>query len=228
MKNCPCLAGATILGDGQAALILDPASIAVFSGLRTPKEEAGNVSGETGTAARGDTQKLLLFRNDPAEQFAIPMDLVVRLERIRTMQIDSVGGQKVLQYRGGSLPLLSLEDHIPARPMPDAAGAYVVVFAIGGREVGLLIHEVVDIHATTANIDGTLFRQPGVIGSLVIEKKTTRLLDLYELTSTAHPDWVIQSVTPSSGKANKATILLAEDSDFFRARMTEIRGGESR
>ena len=87
-------------------------------------------------------QNLLLFRNDPAEQFAIPMHLVARLERIRSLQIDSVGGSKVLQYRGGSLPLLSLEEFISARPMPETDWLYVVVFTLGGREVGLLIREV--------------------------------------------------------------------------------------
>jgi len=222
MRNCPYLAGATILGDGQAALILDPAGIATFAGLRVPEEKTGNLCVESASGQHGDTQNLLLFRNDPAEQFAIPMQLVTRLERIRTMQIDSVGGNKVLQYRGGSLPLLSLEDHIQARPMPEATWAYVVIFAIGGRDVGLLMREIVDIYTTTGDFDGTLFRQPGVIGSLVIEKKTTRLLDLFELTSVAHPDWVVRNEVVAAGGPRAETILVAEDSDFFRARMTEM------
>ena len=86
---------------------------------------------DSATAARADVQDLLLFSNDPAEQFAIPMHQVARLERIRAMQIDSVGGNKVLQYRGGSLPLMALEEMISARPMPDTTWLYVVVFAAG-------------------------------------------------------------------------------------------------
>jgi two-component system chemotaxis sensor kinase CheA len=100
---------------------------------------------------------------------------------------------------------------------------YVVVFSFAGREIGLLIREVIDIHTTSATIDGTLFRQTGVIGSLIIEGKTTRLLDLYELTSAAHPDWVVRKEVPKVEAGQRATtILLAEDSDFFRSRMTEI------
>ena len=138
-------------------------------------------------------QNLLLFRNDPAEQFAIPMHLVARLERVCSLQIESVGGSKVLQYRGGSLPVLSLEDCISARPEPETERSYAVVFTPGGREVGLSIHEVVNIHTTDAPIDSTLFRQPGVVGSMVIEGQTTRLLDLFELTSAAHPDWSVRN-----------------------------------
>ncbi len=240
MRKCSCLAGATILGDGQAALILDPAGIAAFSKLRAPEEDSRDTANGRATAAKGDVQNLLLFRNDPSEQFAIPMHLVARLERVRSAQIDSVGGSKVLQYRGGSLPLLSLEELISARPMPESDWLQVVVFATrgtgcpGGREVGLLIREIIDIHTTAAAIDGTLFRQPGVIGSMVIEGKTTRLLDLFELTSAAHPDWAVQKEasgtrstgcpgdTGCPGGSRVETILLAEDSDFFRQRMTEI------
>jgi two-component system chemotaxis sensor kinase CheA len=223
MRNCPCLAGATILGDGQSALILDPAGIASFSNLRAPEEDTRDAAHANATVNKGDVQTLLLFRNDPAEQFAVPMHLVARLERIRTIQIDSVGGSRVLQYRGGSLPLLSLEEFITARPMPETQWLYVVVFALGGREVGLLIREVVDLHTSNATIDGTLFRQPGVMGSMVIDSKATRLLDLYELTSAAHPDWVVHAQPPAPSNGSSAeTILVAEDSDFFRSRMTEM------
>ncbi len=190
MRQCTYLAGATILGDGQAALILDAAGIAVFSKLRAPEEETLDAADQDAAAGTGDAQTLLLLRNDPAEQFAVPMQLVARLERIRSLQIDSVGGNKVLQYRGSSLPLLALEDLISARPMPESDWLYVVVSTLGGREVGLLIREVIDIRTTDAPIDGTLFREPGVTGSAVIEGKATRLLDLYELTAAAHPGWV--------------------------------------
>ncbi len=222
MRNCSFLAGATILGDGQAALILDPAGIAAFSKLRVPEGDAHDVAAENTLAAKGDVQTLLLFRNDPAEQFAIPMHLVARLERFRTLQIDSVGGSKVLQYRGGSLPLLSLEELVAARPMPETKWLYVVVFTLGGREVGLLIREVVDVHTTSASIDGTLFRQSGVMGSMVIENKATRLLDLYEMTLAAHPEWVVHNEHAGADNSQAETVLLAEDSDFFRSRMTEM------
>jgi two-component system chemotaxis sensor kinase CheA len=200
MRNCPCLAGATILGDGQAALILDPAGIAACSRLRGPEEDARGTAHEAATAVKGDVHDLLLFRNDPAEQFAIPMRLVTRLERIRPAQIDSVGGSRVLQYRGGALPLLALEEFISAGSMPESDWLHVVVFTLEGREVGLLIREVIDIHATDGPIDATLFRQPGVIGSMVMEGKTTRLLDLVELTAAAHPDWVVGKETAAAGE----------------------------
>ena len=122
MRQCTYLAGATILGDGQAALILDAAGIAVFSKLRAPEEETLDAADQDAAAGTGDAQTLLLLRNDPAEQFAVPMQLVARLERIRSLQIDSVGGNKVLQYRGSSLPLLRSKTSSPPGRCPSRTG----------------------------------------------------------------------------------------------------------
>lgn len=44
---------------------------------------------------------LLLFRNTEEEQFAVPLSIVERIERIISKEIEDVGGKKVIQYRGG-------------------------------------------------------------------------------------------------------------------------------
>jgi len=225
MKGCGHLAGATILGDGSVALILDAAGIAARCQLTAVEDETLRSAGQSAQSAGEESQPVLFFRNDPQEQFAVPMHAVARLERIAAAQVDSVGGQRVLQYRGGTLPLVCLEDHIRARPMPQCDRLYVVVCRAASREFGLLIREVVDIRPFGAKIDATLFREPGVIGSAVIDGRVTRMLDLYELVSRAQPDWFPQEPLAAPAGADgssQPTVLLAEDSDFFRARLTEI------
>jgi two-component system, chemotaxis family, sensor kinase CheA len=220
MQDCRCLAGATILGDGRVALILDVVGIASHTQLVLPDED--NVRGESdaGVIASNETQLLLLFTNDPEEQFSIPMGTITRLERVLHAQIDSVGGQEVLQYRGGSLPLLTLEKHIKAKPRPDTDKVYVVVFSALGREVGLIVPKLIDIRELPTTVDTITLREPGVIGSLVVDTKTTRLLDLFELTRLAHPSWFAERKTNVLQEVGKSTrdasvILLAEDSKFF-------------
>jgi two-component system chemotaxis sensor kinase CheA len=217
MKGSVCLAGATILGDGKVALILDIAGIATSRQLSTPEEETA------GDAASGklseETQSLLMFSNDPQEFFGIPMELVARIERVLVHQVDSVGGQQVLQYRGGTLPLLSLEAHVRCRPRADKTKLYVVVFTAAGREVGILVPELLDIRAVPTQIDTSTFREPGIIGSLVYEKMTVRLVDLHELTRKAHPEWFDAQPAAASAEGRVPRILLAEDSDFFRKQL---------
>jgi two-component system, chemotaxis family, sensor kinase CheA len=220
MQDCRCLAGATILGDGRVALILDVVGIASHTQLVLPDED--DVKGEFNSKAdvAAETQHLLLFTNDPKEQFGIPMGVIARLERIRHDQVDSVGGQEVLQYRGGSLPLLTLEKHIKASPRPDMDKVHVVVFNALGREVGLIVPQLLDIRILPTTVDTTTLYEPGVIGSLVVDGKTTRLLDLFELTRLAHPGWFAQRGTNAKQASHRGTdetptILLVEDSPFF-------------
>jgi len=223
MKDCACLAGATILGDGRVALILDIAGIASYRELAMPEAT------EDDAAAQGDdnndTQAILLFTNDPSEAFGVPMSLISRIERVRADQIDSVGGRAVLQYRGTSLPLLSMEDYIQALPRPEQPQVYVVVFNITGREIGLIAPTLVDIRRMYTDVDTVTFRQPGVLGSAVIDDKTTRLIDIYELVETAHPEWIVKGQAVEVDEGQAAAILFAEDSDFFRKQVVSYLTG---
>jgi len=230
MQDCHCLAGATILGDGQVALILDVAGIASRSELALPDEEqvAGAVDSHAVDGA--ETQTVLLFTNHPEEQFGIPMAVIARIERVLTDQLDSVGGREVLQYCGASLPLFRLENHIKASPAPDTRKVYVVVFSVHGREAGLIVPTLVDIREVPTNVDTCTFSEPGVIGSVEVNKKAMRLLDLYKLTQVAHPELFAESETIETHHVGNVfqdeddgetpTILVAEDSGFFRKQVT--------
>lgn len=222
MQECPCLAGATVLGDGRVALILDVTGIANHAELRLPSEdELAHETEKTATGGR-ESQTTLLFTNSPQEHFAIPMALITRLERIRSEQIDRVGGLEVLQYRGGSLPLLRLENHITAAPGAETTKPYIVVYKVMQREVGLIVPRLEDIRQVGTDVDPVTFREPGVTGAIVVDGNATRLLDLYELTQAAHPDWFVGQVSPPTIEGEAPRLLLVEDSDFFRRQLAEF------
>lgn len=232
MKGCTCLAGATILGDGNVALILDIAGIAAHGHLTIAEEEA--TSDAFANNAPEETQAVLLFTNAPDEHFGIAMDVVARLERVRTDQIDSVGGRQVLQYRGGTLPLLSLEHCIECQARSTSDRVYVVVFAAAGREVGLIVPELTDIRSVPLSVDTVTFREPGIAGSFVYDRMTVRLVDLHELTRHKHPEWYVVQPATQRAEGVPARVLVVEDSDFFRKQLIgfmeaegyEVRGCE--
>ncbi|MCA9107644.1 MAG: chemotaxis protein CheA, partial [Planctomycetales bacterium] len=152
LKQCHYIAGATILGDGHVALILDVSGISAAANLRV--EEGRDNQHETllEADASDNLQTLLLFHNHPSEQFAIPMGLVSRIERVRADQIDSVGGQELLQFRGVTLTLMRVESVIKARPADIQNRTYVVVFDLRGREIGLVIPHLEDIRRISGEI----------------------------------------------------------------------------
>ncbi|TWT99214.1 Chemotaxis protein CheA [Botrimarina colliarenosi] len=223
-KNCRKLAGATILGDGHVALILDIAGIAGDLNLRSDEElrEKG-ADATTSAADKEDRQSMLFFKNNQVDNFAIPMDIIARIERVPVDQLDSVAGQEVLQYRDTTLPLMRLESCISASPGDFAESAYVVVYDVRGREVGLIAPELEDIREVPTVVDTVTFREPGVIGSLVTNEKTVRLLDLFELTQMSHPEWFSADSEPELNEESlPPMILLAEDSGFFRTQVKKI------
>lgn len=217
IKDCPGLAGATILGNGRVALILDAAGIASSANVElTHESEEQSKQQDLDSEGQASAQPLLLFSTNPADQFGVPMEIVARIERVRADQIDAVGGQELLQYRGTSLPLISVENHLDVEPRSKVNRLYVIVFTIGDREVGLVAPQLDDIREIACEIDTATFKSIGVAGSLVVNNRAVRLLDVFELAEASHPQWFIESREQTPEDTGPKRILLAEDSSFFR------------
>lgn len=221
LKSCICLAGATILGDGEVALILDVGGIASFVHLSKSADEEGDAQQQQRSAS-SETQPTLLFTNHASETFGIPMAVIRRLERIRTDQIDTVGGRQMLEYDSHSLPLITLEEHIRAQPRPEQHWLYVVIFEFNGTELAVIVPTLNEIRDLPTNIDARTFREAGVIGSVVVDKQAIRLLDVYELAAKAYPQLAQPTAKTTVNQREAARhyrILLAEDSGFFRSQV---------
>jgi two-component system, chemotaxis family, sensor kinase CheA len=177
LQDCKSYAGATILGDGWVALILDVMGIRSMLHLAevkaTPGAERPHAAQDDQT--RQDVQSLMLVRNAPHEQFAIPLSLISRIERISAHTIESSGGRRYMPYRGGTLRLLALEEVAHVTPREETETLSVIVFTTGGREVGLMVASVLDVLEAEVTFDSMTFRQPGILGSAVLMGRTTLL-----------------------------------------------------
>jgi two-component system, chemotaxis family, sensor kinase CheA len=228
VKDLGYLAGATILGDGYVALILDVVGMAMQSSLRNIENSAKKADEHELDQVSSEVHRLLLFANHPSEQFAIPMAMVARIERIKSQEVKVVGTQNLLIYRGNSLPLLRIEESIQASPPTEGLeNLFVIVFRIEDREVGLVAPMLRDIRDVAMVMDSKTLREPGVPGATVIDGITTRLLDVVELVRTKHPDWCqSEKITKAKEPEEMPTVLLAEDSDFFRNHVTRTLESE--
>ncbi len=219
LKGLREYAGATILGDGQVALILDIAGLAA-------KADLGAVAAQTQaeedhSLAATMSHSLLLFHNAPDELCATPLDIVLRIERIKPEQVETMGGRRTMQYRGAALPLVTLADVAAVKSIGDARDLAVIISSVHGREVGLLGAMPVDVVETQAVIDLTTHRQKGIAGSAIINQRTALIADLPELVDAAYPEWrTPRAELAKAGPGAKGfVVLLAEDSEFFRAQV---------
>jgi len=190
LMDCNGYAGATIMGDGRVALILDVAGLARMAALASVEgtDRATEIAKEAQRES-GETQSMLLFRNAVDERFAVSLDFVQRIEKIKRSDLEEVGGKRVIQYRGGSLPVCAIEEVAQVKPLADQEEIVVIVFNIAGRESGLLATGPVDAADVSVDFDESSLIQPGIMGSAVIGQQTTLFVDIHEIMKTLYPHW---------------------------------------
>ena len=170
---------------------------------------------------------MLLFHNAPEECCAIPLELVERIEHINQNQIEKAGNRRTMQYRGQNLPLMSLKDTSEVGEFAVDAELVVIVMTRANRSIGLLAAQPVDVIEMFLQLDRITHRQKGISGSCIIGKDTTLLVDVDEIASAVFeinkPDAILIAEQPDSKSGpssnGKATILLVEDSGFFRSQV---------
>jgi len=217
-------AGATILGDGQIALILDITGVAAVSGLKAVSDSARARELEVRKKADEfkESHSFLLMGNSAKEQIAIPLELIQRIEKIKPSQVEHLGGRKVMQYRGEALPILFIQDVLQCGELNRDAEWIVAVFRIGEREVGIVGTRPVDIVETSVAIDVVSLRQNGVIGSSILKERITLILDVFELVNQVFPEWGITRGLATRAGGDAPLVVLAEDTEFFRNQMTDV------
>lgn len=226
LKRLVEYAGATILGDGTVALILDVGGLAAKAnlGMVAGTARARELSEAAQQEKFTDTHALLLFHNAPDELCAVPLDTVLRIEHIRPLQVENRGGRRTMQYCGGFLPLVTLSDCAQVKPIDDTQDLAVMICRMRGREVGLLGAMPVDVIETCAKIDQKAHRQKGVAGSAILRDQTALIVDLLELVDMVWPEWAVEQAaeSPRSSTSQSSAVLLAEDSDFFRTQVVRF------
>jgi two-component system chemotaxis sensor kinase CheA len=184
LKPVSAFAGATIMGDGRVALILDVVGVAQRANvLSESRERAISLAGKgtTNDQQSGAKDALLLLERGASERLALPLDQVSRLEEFPRSSIEHAGSTVVVQYRGEILPLISLDEVLG--PCMDGGvedlehPLQVVVFNQGGRNVGLVVGRILDIVQDSIVVKPT-GRRHGVSGTAVIDGKVTQLLDV--------------------------------------------------
>jgi two-component system chemotaxis sensor kinase CheA len=187
LKGIPVYAGATILGDGKVALILDVVGIArrarVVSDDRDRSPPQLNLRK---SECRGDRQQLLIVHVGD-RRIALPISKVSRLEEIPGTQVELADDREVVQYRGQILPLIRLGDvlGITTRSDPERT-LQVVVYQEQEQSVGLIVDRVADVVESSVHIQRRS-QSNHLLGSAVIQGRVTELLNLPEVIRHIEP-----------------------------------------
>jgi two-component system chemotaxis sensor kinase CheA len=191
LKGLSCFAGATIMGDGQVALILDVLGIAQKASIVTELHDQPVAEAATAEVrSQVSRESWLLLRSTEGKRLAVPLSEVARLEEFPLHGIEHSGPGEVVQYRGEIMPLLRVS-HLLQETAMGADPLQVVVFTANGRSLGLVVDRIEDItnEAVEVRDDG---KRGFLLGSAVIQQKVTDILDLHQVAlHVAQMSWAV-------------------------------------
>jgi two-component system chemotaxis sensor kinase CheA len=180
LREIGLFSGATVLGNGTLALILDVGATAARAGVK-PLEDAGVEFGEREKAIQEAVgESFLIFEDRSRERTALPLNMVERIENVPLERIEYAGGRPMLQYRGA---LLELKDHGNVLADLDPAaqhGEEVLVTVLICRDglagekqrIGMVVRQVLDVSVGTPLEQDALSEETGMELVLVKEKLT--------------------------------------------------------
>ncbi len=186
LKDIGLYSGATVLGNGDLALILDPAAIATRAGV-TIADEAQAAGDQPSHACAASAHHYLLAEAG-GQRAAIPLDDVLRIEQIPPARIERSGGRAVINFDGQLLPVEDSGQVLSTVTSADSDGQIIVVVCRrGNRHVGIAVEHVLDVTAGSDLFEaGTGERLPGVT---LLDERVTGIFE-FSAAETAAGEWM--------------------------------------
>jgi two-component system chemotaxis sensor kinase CheA len=179
LKRIGLFSGATVMGNGEMALILDPGAIAARVGIGL---SANDLEQPTAESTAVNESEFLLVETGQDQQ-ALPLNNVLRIERIPRTRIEWLGEMPVLRFDGTLLPLED-RSRLLARELSDAE-ITVVVCRDGERHVGVTVSHVLDVASGAPLVDaGTRNLTPDVT---LVKERVTGVVNLSRIPDLPMP-----------------------------------------
>ncbi len=187
VKDLRLFSGATILGDGRVALILDLLGLANQAGLSagsaTLKEVQAMQAADELHQQSIDSEALIVLSVGDGDRVAIELNEIDRLEEIPADSVERSDGRPVVQYRNTLMPLIDLGQVIGlgGTALTDRKRINAVVCLFGERTIGLAVDQIVDI------VHSDAVKPSGQAGTVIIDGLVTDLISPDRVISTALP-----------------------------------------
>jgi two-component system, chemotaxis family, sensor kinase CheA len=182
LNGMDVFAGATILGDGCVAAIVDVVGLADRAGIHAGDREV-RVGGERPSPAGIDSASLLVFADPAGGRMAVPLEHVDRLEAFAAERIEQAGSDDVVRYGDRILPLARLDELLVDRrrehryPGEDVTSdLQVLVHREGATMLGIVVGRIIDVVDEPPELQPA--SRPGVRGTMVLDGRVTEILDL--------------------------------------------------
>jgi two-component system chemotaxis sensor kinase CheA len=178
LKGIGFYSGATVLGNADLALILDPGAIALKAGVTMGAEQESAHAAED----EKDLSKIdYLLVEAGGRRAGVPLADVLRIEQLPVSRIEYIGYRPVLNFEGQLLPVEDSSGILTAAGPDDKV--IVVVCREGNRHVGIAVSHVLDVAAGADVFEaGTGSRTAGIT---LLKDRVTGVVDLGSVAALA-------------------------------------------
>jgi len=216
-KTISIYTGATIMGDGSVALILDADGIAKHTGVTAELAEVEEVAlTSMNSYQHVESQTILLFKNGPEEQFAAALPLIRRIEKIKMSDVAQIGHKEFITVDNVSTKVLRLDHILSVSSAEDSDEAFLLLPKHIHKPFGILVTSLVDIENSTIDLNTESYTEDGLLGTTIMQDKMTLFIDIYRLIEISEPDWFADRRLGAAEHDEIKRVLLLEDSSFFK------------
>ncbi|EKD25794.1 MAG: hypothetical protein ACD_79C01504G0002 [uncultured bacterium] len=192
VKNLIIYAGATVLGDGSVALILDVLGFIRHAGIDFSESSDSMLIGNKDDSKQ--RKSLLLFKSGPNENFGVETTNIRRIERIAMKDSMSVGSKRFITLDGISTLILKLDSALNVSPCEQKDEMFLLLPKNSKKPYGILSSKLVDIGTFDLNINTESYNEPGLLGSAIIRNQMTLLVDMESVVRKAQPEWFTENL----------------------------------
>ncbi len=212
LKSISIYSGATVLGDGNVAFIMDVLGIAqTHFGSTELAEESRDHDKYSDQSNEDELREFVLMKLGTQTKHALPLSFVSRMEEFKTNTIELSGLQRVVRYRGGILKIVSLNE-ILGYPLEDKKDiTHVIVTKSGEQMLGLEVDQIIDVLSTRDHLAESITENRYIQGNLVTNAEIIVVLDVERIFT---PPSNVARMTRES--LSSPRILLVEDTDSIR------------
>jgi len=176
LKDIGLFSGATVLGNADLALILDPGSIALKAGVAMTADEETDRATEDETGQDSSASLDYLLVEVAGRKAAISLADVLRIEQLPLARIEYIGYRPVLNFEGQLLPVEDSGGALAAVDGNPEAQIIVVVCREGNRHVGIAVSHVLDVAAGGDLFEAGSTQRTG--GVTLLKNRVTGVVDL--------------------------------------------------
>ena len=175
-------AGATVLGDGDVVLIMDPRGVAQAARIPArPGDES--LAAAAPVAAR---PRYLVCETGRGRRVAVPLEDVQRLETFPRERLEEAAGRLVAHREGHLLALADIDAMVQGAPEPISGPVTAVILPPARGEVGLRVRRILEVVEPSLPLDPAL-AAAGLLGTVVIEGRAMEVLDVRGALSSPAP-----------------------------------------